>query len=171
MQPGYRRRILIEPDPGCVTAEVEDDYHRMVVTLRHADGNVTDEIDGVREARLARGAAALLQWRLKDDRFLGPADLAGKRLSEMEPGARPDHTRDGTHPALGRDAGTGPRDGHARRGMSAMAWSMDSCFHFQPERAKDSTRFPGADIDFSTPGREPMADRFAAFTNCPADVA
>ena len=37
--PGYRRRIVIEPSPGAVTAELEDDYHRMVVTLRH-DGEV-----------------------------------------------------------------------------------------------------------------------------------
>lgn len=33
--PGYRRRIAIEPAPGSVTAELEDDYHRMVVTLTH----------------------------------------------------------------------------------------------------------------------------------------
>ena len=41
MPPGYRRRILIEPTPGQVTAELEDDYHRMVVTLTHRDGVVT----------------------------------------------------------------------------------------------------------------------------------
>ena len=34
----FRRRILIEPTPGCVTAELEDDWHRMVVTLRHERG-------------------------------------------------------------------------------------------------------------------------------------
>ena len=39
--PGYRRRIVIEREPGSVTAELEDDYHRMVVTLRHADGIIT----------------------------------------------------------------------------------------------------------------------------------
>ena len=37
---GYRRRILIEPAPGRSTAELEDDYHRMVVTLTHSDGVV-----------------------------------------------------------------------------------------------------------------------------------
>src|SRR6516165_1679127 len=48
MQPGYRRRILIEPAAGPgeiagerrVTAELEDDYHRMVVTLTHKDGAI-----------------------------------------------------------------------------------------------------------------------------------
>jgi hypothetical protein len=39
--PGYRRRIVIDPRPGAVTAELEDDYHRMVVTLTHADGVIT----------------------------------------------------------------------------------------------------------------------------------
>lgn len=50
MTPGYRRRILIEPGQGPggaagkyqVTAELEDDYHRMVVTLTHKDGVVTE---------------------------------------------------------------------------------------------------------------------------------
>ena len=41
MTSGYRRRILIEPAAGQVTAELEDDYHRMVVTLTHADGVIT----------------------------------------------------------------------------------------------------------------------------------
>lgn len=40
--PGYRRRILIEPRPGRVTAELEDDYHRMTVALDHAEGIVTN---------------------------------------------------------------------------------------------------------------------------------
>lgn len=41
MHPGYRRRILIEPGPGLAVAELEDDYHRMVVRLHHAGGVVT----------------------------------------------------------------------------------------------------------------------------------
>lgn len=36
--PAFRRRILIESSPGCVVAELEDDWHRMVVTVRHEDG-------------------------------------------------------------------------------------------------------------------------------------
>lgn len=40
--PAFRRRILIEPSPGLVTAELEDDWHRMVVTLTHRDGIVVD---------------------------------------------------------------------------------------------------------------------------------
>ncbi len=40
-RPGYRRRILIEPCAEQVSAELEDDYHRMVVTLHHAGGVIT----------------------------------------------------------------------------------------------------------------------------------
>ena len=37
--PGFRRRFLIEPLENAVTARVEDDYHHMIVTLRH-DGEL-----------------------------------------------------------------------------------------------------------------------------------
>lgn len=43
--PGFRRRIQITPAPGAVRAAVEDDYHHMVVTVRHADG-VATSIEG-----------------------------------------------------------------------------------------------------------------------------
>ena len=33
--PGYRRRIRIEPGEGSIRAAVEDDFHHMVVVLRH----------------------------------------------------------------------------------------------------------------------------------------
>lgn len=47
--PGFCRRIRIEPDAGEVTARLEDDYHHMVVTLRH-DG----ERIGATAARMVR---------------------------------------------------------------------------------------------------------------------
>ena len=36
-----RRLQLIEPRSGCVTAEVEDDYHRFFVALRHDGERIT----------------------------------------------------------------------------------------------------------------------------------
>lgn len=39
--PGYRRRIIIEPGPDMVTSELEDDYHRMVVTMEHDGETIT----------------------------------------------------------------------------------------------------------------------------------
>ena len=44
--PGYRRRFLVTPGDGCVRAELEDDYHCMSVTVRHADG-VATAVEGV----------------------------------------------------------------------------------------------------------------------------
>jgi hypothetical protein len=40
--PGFRRRIRVSPSPGRVCAKLEDDFHHMVVTLRHADGLVVE---------------------------------------------------------------------------------------------------------------------------------
>ena len=39
--PGFRRRILIVPAVGRVTAELEDDYHRMAVEIVHENGVAT----------------------------------------------------------------------------------------------------------------------------------
>lgn len=41
--PGFRRRFRVTPTTGSVRAEVEDDYHRMALTLDH-DGNVATRI-------------------------------------------------------------------------------------------------------------------------------
>lgn len=41
--PGFHRRIRITPEDRCVKAEVEDDYHHMVVTLRH-DGDIAHSV-------------------------------------------------------------------------------------------------------------------------------
>ena len=39
--PGFRRRVLIEPNAGVVTAALEDDWHRMAVSLQHQDSRIT----------------------------------------------------------------------------------------------------------------------------------
>jgi hypothetical protein len=39
--PGYRRRFRVTPGEGWVRSELEDDYHHMRVTLRHAGGVVS----------------------------------------------------------------------------------------------------------------------------------
>lgn len=39
--PGFRRRFEVFPEPGRVTAAVEDDYHCMAVTLHHDGATVT----------------------------------------------------------------------------------------------------------------------------------
>lgn len=45
---GFRRRILIEPGPSTVSAELEDDWHRMVVTLHHRDGTITRAVSDMK---------------------------------------------------------------------------------------------------------------------------
>ncbi|PXA82810.1 hypothetical protein DMC47_44905 [Nostoc sp. 3335mG] len=237
MQPGYRRRILIEPAPGCVTAELEDDYHRMVVTLRHADGvvsdvssqmkrapwtgcpgameqlrrtfeghplaafarrgektrncthlhdlalfaaghadeaapiaydiHVSDPADGVREARLDRDGALLLHWTLDGDRFLAPADLAGRRMHELGDwiAAQDKPTAEVARILRWASMIAQGRAMDMPAGMPATAWPLGSCFHFQPEVARDSTRLPGADVDFSAPGMAPLADRASSFVS------
>ncbi len=235
MQPGYRRRILIEPGPARVTAELEDDYHRMVVTLTHEDGIVTevssemkrspwtlcpgamaqlaatftgvplagfpkrgeksqncthlhdlalfaaahanetasvaydiivtDPVNGDRQAQLKRNGELLLNWQLQGDLFLEPTALQGIRLTEMNPWI-------GSLDKAGAEMARILRwasfiaSGRAREmpaGMPATAFPGSACYNFQPERAVYSTRRPAADIDFSRPYAEPMADRSAAF--------
>ena len=39
--PGYRRRFRVTPRGGQVCAELEDDYHCMTVSVRHAGGFAT----------------------------------------------------------------------------------------------------------------------------------
>jgi hypothetical protein len=47
--------------------------------------------------------------------------------------------------------------------IPATAFPAGSCYNFQPERAADSFRRPGADVDFSRDGMEPLAKRSDAF--------
>ena len=235
MPPGYRRRILIEPRPHQVTAELEDDYHRMVVTLTHQNGivtevgsemkrspwtlcpgamaqlaatftgtplagfpkrgervqncthlhdlalfaaahagetapiaydvMVTDPSDGLREAHLKRDGQPLLDWQLSGDVFLAPLALEGRRLTEMNDWIA-SLDRAGAEAARILRWASFIASGRGRdmpAGMAATAFPGSSCYNFQPERAPHSTRRPGADIDFSLPGAEPMADRTEAF--------
>jgi hypothetical protein len=42
--PGFRRRFVVDPAPGCVRCDLEDDYHQMRVMLRH-DGEVATAVE------------------------------------------------------------------------------------------------------------------------------
>jgi hypothetical protein len=46
--PGFRRRFVITPATGWVSCAVEDDYHRMSVTIRHA-GEIAISVEPVFE--------------------------------------------------------------------------------------------------------------------------
>ena len=83
MLPGYRRRILIEPGPDCVTAELEDDYHRMVVTLRHRDGVIEHVESAMKRAPWTScpGAMEQLKRTFVGQPIEGIARVRGKTLN------------------------------------------------------------------------------------------
>ena len=61
--PGFRRRLRVTPWAGSVCSELEDDYHRMSVTLNH-DGRTVRHIEPVMQRvpwTICPGAAAQLQ--------------------------------------------------------------------------------------------------------------
>ncbi len=234
---GFRRRILIEPAAGLVCAELEDDYHRMVVSLAHADGVVsdissemkrapwttcpgamrqlqqtftgvalvdfvargertrncthlhdlaifaaahhaelaplayeifvTDPAAGARRARLWRDGEKLLDWMFEQDRIAAPEALAGLRVTEIsgwiaaqgkniQEAAR--ILRWATILAQGRQIAI---PAHS----SGEAFAQGNCFTFQPETARLTTRLPDAEVDFSAPGANPMADRAQSFAD------
>ncbi|MCI4592045.1 DUF2889 domain-containing protein [Sphingobium sp. BYY-5] len=75
--PGFRRRFLVTPTAGQVTAAVEDDYHSMAVTLHH-DGAVVSAVDSVMERvpwTSCPGAPAVLQATFTG---VAPGDIAGR---------------------------------------------------------------------------------------------
>jgi hypothetical protein len=237
--PGYRRRILIEPAADSVTAELEDDYHRMVVTLHHSGGVVTevgsemkrspwtgcpgamqqlsqtftgvalgdvarrgektsncthlhdlalfaaahaadaeptayeihvsDPGDGTREGprttRLWRNGAPLITWNLDGMTLSAPEEVAGRTLFDLGSYVA---TLDPAMAEAVRILRWATIVGHGRTidipaGLSATAYATGNCYNFQPERAEGSTRRPGADVDLSAAGNEPMADRSEAF--------
>lgn len=81
--PGYRRRIVIEPAPGSVTAELEDDYHRMVVTLRHEGGVITGVDSEMKRSpwTTCEGAMAALVDTFLGKRLDDPSVKRSKQLN------------------------------------------------------------------------------------------
>lgn len=74
MMRGYRRFILIEPLPGEICAELEDDYHRMVVVLQHRDGIVTRVTSEMKRAPWTSCPGAMAQLE---------ATFLGQRLADF----------------------------------------------------------------------------------------
>lgn len=234
--PGYRRRIVIEPAPGCVIAELEDDYHRMVVTLRH-DGETiigvasemkrspwttcegamaalvdtfagkrlddpsvkrmkplncthlydlatfcaghageserityeiftSDPVEGRVVTRLYRDGERMLEWVLEGGRFFTPEALAGKGLTGIGEwlDSLPPREQEAARILRWASMVAGGRGIAMPAGMIGSDIGMiGSCHTFQPGRAEEARRKPGADLDFSAPGREVLVDRAELF--------
>lgn len=131
---------------------------------------VTDAVESVREASLARDGTPLLHWVLRNappnEVFTAPAALAGTPLTELNGFIA---AQDKAMAEAIRILRWASMIAHGRvvdmpAGMSATAFRAGTCYNFQPGRAETSFRRPGADIDFSAPGAAPMADREGAFS-------
>ena len=142
-QPGFRRRILIEPAPGRVTAELEDDYHRMTVVITHAGGIAT----------AVSGAMARAPWTTCPGAELQlPRSFTGRPLAGFGVvGERDDnctHLHDLALLAAGHAADTGltvidilvsdPVDGAKqaelrRDGIAVMRWRLEGNLIVEPE--------------------------------------
>lgn len=73
--PGLRRRILLQPEPGAVRAELEDDFHHFIVTLIH---------DGERIVRVTTAAPRHPWTSCPAAGDLLAARLAGVELGEAD---------------------------------------------------------------------------------------
>jgi len=74
LQPGFRRRISLYPSAGLISAGLEDDYHRFLLELTHAEGVVTG----------LRTKAERYPWSTCSGagEFLGE-QITGRRLEEI----------------------------------------------------------------------------------------
>jgi hypothetical protein len=114
---------------------------------------------------LWRNGTCLLEWVLNGTVFVAPEELAGSTLMALGPHiAAQDQAsaealrvlRWAAIVALGRMM-------DIPANLPATAFAAGNCYNFQTERAASSHRQPGADVDFSRDGREPLADRSEAF--------
>jgi hypothetical protein len=122
-------------------------------------------LQGRRSARLWRNGESVLDWVLDGVTFAAPDTFAGSTLADL-----------GALIAVQDKAGAEAirilrwaaivaqgRMMDIPANIPATVFPPGSCYNFQPERAAESFRRPGADIDFSRPGMEPLATRSDAF--------
>ena len=149
--PAFCRRVLIEPMPGCVIAELEDDWHRMVVTVRH-DGRVASTVEGemirwpwttCRGAipRLAEtfGGVALADFARRGEKTTNCTHLHD--LAVFAAG----HAH-GTGPVAYDVAVTDPPEGQRsarvlRNGAKAMEWTLTGSDLLAPDELAGQTLF------------------------------
>ena len=107
----------------------------------------------------------MLDWALAQGGFVAPEALAGLPLTgiggwiagqdkDVQEAAR--ILRWASIVALGRQMVIPAH-------ISGEVFAAGNCYTFQPETARIATRLANADVDYSAPGAEPMADRAAMF--------
>ncbi|HTH28543.1 MAG TPA: DUF2889 domain-containing protein [Sphingobium sp.] len=81
--PGFRRRLAVFPEPGRVTAAVEDDFHCMAVTLHH-DGAIVTAVEAVMDRApwtTCPGARAMLKTTFEGVALAEAAARGGKKAN------------------------------------------------------------------------------------------
>lgn len=148
---GFRRRILIEPGPGRVTAELEDEWHRMVVRLHH-EGGVVTKVDADMKRwpwTACRGAIAVAESTFPGQPVAKVArnDLRTSNCTHLyDLGLFAAAHADEAAP-IAYDVGvTDPEDGQRearilRDGVEAMRWTLDGLTFVQPEALAGKTVF------------------------------
>jgi hypothetical protein len=131
----------------------------------HCSLSADGSLQGRRTACLWRDGESVLDWVLDGVTFAAPDTLAGSTLADLgvliaaqdKAGAEAIRIlRWAAIVAQGRMI-------DIPANIPATAFPAGSCYNFQPERAAESFRRPGADVDFSRPGMEPLATRSDAF--------
>lgn len=166
--PGFRRRLRITPRAHSVLSELEDDYHRMSVTLIH-DGRRVTRIEPVMERvpwTVCPGAAKQLQQTFTDVALADFAARGEKRencthLHDLAILAAA-HAFDReplTYDILVSDAIDGRRRAELRRnGATVLAWSDEK------NRIVEPAELAGVTLDKLRPRIEslPIEEREAA---------
>lgn len=140
--PGFRRRLRITPAPACVRSEVEDDFHRMAVTIHHQDGIATSIEPHMQRAPWSTcpGAVAQLRWTFEGVALKDFAERGEKRsncthLHDLATLAAA-HARDAqplTYDILVSDPSDGRRDTQLRRdGAIVLHWTLADRSLVQP---------------------------------------
>jgi Protein of unknown function (DUF2889) len=122
-------------------------------------------LQGRRTSRLWRNGEEILNWVLDGVTFAAPSTLAGSTLAELG-GLIASQDKAGAEAIRILRWAAIVAQGRMMdipANIPATVFPAGSCYNFQPERAAQSFRRPGADVDFSRPGMEPLAMRSDAF--------
>jgi hypothetical protein len=125
----------------------------------------SDPVEGRFVTRLYRDGERLLEWVLENGRFVTPEAVAGKGLTGIGEWLAALDPREEEAARVLRWASmvAGGRGIAMPAGMIGSDIGMiGSCHTFQPERAGEARRKPGASVDFSM-GAGPLADRTELF--------
>ena len=148
---GFRRRVLIEPTQGRVTAELEDDWHRMVVSLVH-DGTTVQRVEADMKRwpwTACRGAIAVAETTFTGQPVVkvGRSELRTSNCTHLYDLGLFAAAHAAEDSPVAYDIGvTDPVDGRRvarilRNGEEVMAWTLEGANFILPEALAGRTLF------------------------------